>query len=570
MPAARATEVIDIPATVRDLVGSLLTAPWGQVSASVYETGRLVTLAPWLTGHQRRLAYLVGSQRPDGGWGGPCGYSIVPTLSAVEAVLASLGRVPTGEVEAPGTDDAGEVAPYPGPAVLLGTAERGLRLLFRLLPSMDASAVPDTPALDLIVAALTDAINGHLDGERSAPPTALARVTFSGRLSPPAGVDGARLAMVRAAMRGGTGLPVKILHALEVTGSAARGHPAIRPEHTGTVGASAAATAAWLGDATEDGGRDEVGTDGPRARARRFLENVVNEHGDLAPCGIPVTAFERSWVLSGLARAGLTVRAPRQIVVELASALGPNGAAAADGLPADADTTAMSLYALGLLGMPHTPDPLWQFETETHFCTWQGEQGFSVTVNAHVLDAFGQHLRAVRGAPSTVGASADRCRAAVGKVTRLLCDRQRTDGSWRDRWHASPYYATVCCALALGEFGGSAAVDTVQRAREWVVNTQRPDGSWGLWDGSAEETAYGLQILALTGSARGGVEESFTRGYKFLLEVTRDTLEKDSGPALWHDKDLYYPRAIVRAAVMSALHLADTSRPARGRIADDR
>ncbi|MFD0472314.1 hypothetical protein ACFQ0B_31455 [Nonomuraea thailandensis] len=69
------------------LVATLMSTPWGQVSASVYETGRLVTLAPWLIGHRERVHYLLRTQRPDGSWGAPDGYGLVPTLSATEALL---------------------------------------------------------------------------------------------------------------------------------------------------------------------------------------------------------------------------------------------------------------------------------------------------------------------------------------------------------------------------------------------------------------------------------------------------------------------------------------------------
>ncbi|MEU5831306.1 prenyltransferase, partial [Micromonospora tulbaghiae] len=78
--------------TAHDLITALGGEPEGQTSPSVYETGRLVALAPWLDGHDRRMAWLLARQRPDGGWGGPGGYALVPTLSAVEALLAVLHR----------------------------------------------------------------------------------------------------------------------------------------------------------------------------------------------------------------------------------------------------------------------------------------------------------------------------------------------------------------------------------------------------------------------------------------------------------------------------------------------
>ncbi|WP_131737428.1 prenyltransferase/squalene oxidase repeat-containing protein [Actinomadura roseirufa] len=529
--AGRAVPAIDLRTETRALVCGLLTTPWGRVSPSVYETGRLVTLAPWLRGHQKRLDYLLAEQREDGAWGGPGGYAIVPTLSAVEALLS-----------------AGGATPGPGGAALLDAAERGLRRLARLLPDIDAAAVPDMPALDLITTSLIVSINRLLDEWPATAPGP----AFDGRLRAPDGVDGTRLTMVRAAVDEGARPPTKVLHALEVLGTAARGHAAITPEATGTVGASAAATAAWL---------DENSTLDSHIRAKRFLEKVVDGHHGLAPCGIPITIFERSWVLGGLARAGLDLTVPRPIMDDFAACIGPAGIAAAAGLPADADTTSVTLYTLGRLGIPCTPDSLWAFETETHFCTWPGEQALSVTTNAHVLDALGAHLRA--------GARSERATAAVQKIIELLCERQRADGGWLDRWHASPYYATMCCALALHDYGGEAAADTVTRARDGLLAAQRDDGSWGLWAGTAEETAYSLQTLALTGPVQPEVQESITRGYEFLLCAVADPDEAEiAAPALWHDKDLYHPRAIVRAAVLGALHLADTSRtPTGGRSA---
>nr|BFE77696.1 hypothetical protein GCM10020093_002970 [Planobispora longispora] len=138
----------------------------------------------------------------------------------------------------------------------------------------------------------------------------------------------------------------------------------------------------------------------------------------------------------------------------------------------------------------------------------------------------------------------------MARLAAWIRDRQEADGSWRDRWHVSPYYATACCAIALHEFGGEESADAVDRAAAWVLGGQRPDGSWGRWEGTAEETAYALQTLLLTGSARRD-REAVGRGYRRLLEIR----DRDA-PPLWVDKDLYLPVVIVRAAVLGALHLA--------------
>jgi halimadienyl-diphosphate synthase len=162
----------------------------------------------------------------------------------------------------------------------------------------------------------------------------------------------------------------------------------------------------------------------------------------------------------------------------------------------------------------------------------------------------------------------------MAKIASWLCDRQDDDGAWRDRWHASPYYATACVVPALDAFGdGDARTRAIERAQRWVLETQRPDGAWGRWDGTAEETAYALQTLLLPVSpAAGGVREAsvraVARGAAYLRSTastsptTRQTGPNHTEinePSLWHDKDVYRPVTIVRAAIVAALHLAQNA-----------
>ncbi|WP_219463588.1 prenyltransferase/squalene oxidase repeat-containing protein [Nonomuraea rhizosphaerae] len=498
------------------LLADLMFRPWGQVSPSVYETGRLVTLAPWLTGHHERIAYLVDSQGPDGAWGAPDGYGLVPTLSATEAFLAALRR------DDPGIDHR----------LLVQAVKRGLRTLITWLnnppgehPTASA-ALPDTPAIEHIVPSLICLINRHLDGHH--PPLPL-----------PDGMSYDMLALVRSWIGSGAEIPEKLLHALEICGTAASGASAVRPTAIGTVGASPAATAAWLG---------ERGAHEAWHPARGHLEAVARRHGGPVPVGVPITVFERGWVLSWLLRAGVKVDAPPEMVADLRAAIGPAGTPAGSGLPADADTTAVALYTLALLGMPYEPDSLWAFHAGTHFSTWPGEQGASVSVNAHVLDAFGQYVARRPEAAARYGET-------IADVAEWIRDRQGQDGSWADRWHASPYYATVSCALALGEHGGDASAGAVRAAVEWVLATQRPDGSWGRWSGTAEETAYAMQVLLLTSwRTDPRCERAADLGLVYL------SVADGEHPPLWHDKDLYAPIAVIRAAVIAAAHLAGGDR----------
>ncbi|SEK89559.1 prenyltransferase/squalene oxidase repeat-containing protein [Nonomuraea pusilla] len=498
----------DLARQAGDLVAELMAKPWGQVSPSVYETGRLVTLAPWLVGHRERVAYLLARQRADGSWGAPDGYALVPTLSATEALLAAAAR---------GEGDT---------ARLRQAAEAGLRALRPLLEQ--ASELPDTPAIELIVPSLVALVNEHGLGEP---------------LPLPAGMDTTRLGLVRRLLESGGEPPQKLLHVLEVAGGGT-GAAAVRPTAIGTVGASPAATAAWLERLWPGGAAPADSADS----ARRHLEAVATRYGGPVPVGLPITVFERGWVLSWLARAGVPVDVPPEMTADLRAAIGPHGTPAGAGLPADADTTSVALYALALLGMPCEPEPLSVFDTGRHFCTWQGEDGRSVSVNAHVLDALGAYVRARPAAREAYG-------PVMERVAGWLAAGQGPDGSWSDRWHASPYYATLSCALALGEFGGPGYAPAVLAAREWVLTTQRDDGSWGRWTGMPEETAYAVQTLLLGGPTPDNRhKEAALRGAAFLRQVD----DFSDYPPLWHDKDLYSPTAIVRAAVLAALYVTET------------
>jgi hypothetical protein len=92
------------------------------------------------------------------------------------------------------------------------------------------------------------------------------------------------------------------------------------------------------------------------------------------------------------------------------------------------------------------------------------------------------------------------------------------------------------------------------RAVESVLASQHRDGSWGRWAGTAEETAYALQILLYRQQPDRRMRSAARRGHRFLL----NSQGIDPVP-LWHDKDLYVPGHVVRAAIVGASHLAETA-----------
>ncbi|GDY31592.1 prenyltransferase/squalene oxidase repeat-containing protein [Gandjariella thermophila] len=510
----------DTANAVAALLADMCADPHGEVSPSVYETARLVTLAPWLRGHADRLRFLLAGQRGDGGWGGPDGYDLVPTLSATEALLTSLRRPPDAGVDR---------------GTLITAVDRGLRWLVRRLAGRPS--IPDTVAAEILVPALVAAVNAHLDRLASDPLPGLDSWSGGARLDLPSDVDADLVCRLGRAVRTGGTLPTTLHHSLEALGGAARGAPGVVPTG-GALGCSPAATAAWLG------GRP-VAADHP---SLRYLEHVQGRHGGPVPGVSPITTFERAWVLAAAATAGIPVAVPPVLLDDLSAAFGGLGVPSGPGLPADADDTAAALYVLAHFGTRQPVDPLWAYRAAGgHFHCFPAERTPSTSTNAHVLRAIGEDAR-------RHPAAAPRCRPAISSVVEWLVERQERDGSWWDKWHASPYYATARCATVLARHGGTVGAAAARAAVRWVLASQHPDGSWGRWAGTFEETAYAVQTLLLAGARvpDDTVARAAARGCAVLLRWPRG----EAHPPLWHDKDLYTPVRVVRAEGAAALQLA--------------
>ena len=511
---------VGVTNAVAELLSEMSGDPHGVFSPSVYETARLVRFTPSLRGHIQRVRFLIDHQSWDGGWGGPDEYGLAPTLSATEALLTVLRNLPQGEEY----------------EKVIRSVDAGLRWLFVRLNARDRVRLPDTVAVEIIVPGLIMDINAQLDRLDREPLPGLGWRYSGHRLHLPDGADDELLSRLRGAVADGHRVPSKLLHSLEVIGAGALEAPWIEPIR-GVVGCSPAATAAWLGDRRVQSGRHP---------SVRYLE-AAQRRGSSVPVATPLAVFERAWVLSTLAGAGLIIAAPHSLIRTLRAALGIYGAAGGPGLPPDADDTATVLSALARLGSPRSPECLWTYQQGSHFACFPAERTPSSSTNAHVLQAFGVCLR-----PALPGHA--RYVAAMTALTRWLREQQQADGSWRDKWHASPYYATLCCATALADHGGSADGTAVGAAVDWILDTQQPDGSWGRWAGTYEETAYAIQLLLRAEVSRGDgvIESAAARGCAALLRT--DPTEEH--PPLWHDKDLYTPLRIIRAEGLAALHLA--------------
>jgi len=506
------------------LVTSVDNDPWGNVRPSVYETARVTSWAPRLEGHERRLAWLLEQQSAAGSWGeGPAPYRLLPTLSVTEALLSTLRH-----------DTAAGVSRER----LAAAVDNGLAALRDL---SGTGGWPDTAAIEILAPDLVVLINDHLDQPEVAALPRLGPWARGERLAQPRGFQAALPDRVAERCRVAGGVPLKLHHTFE---GVARRLPQMVPGVPGgLLGSSPAATAAWLATGP-DAGRDQAVT---------ALTAVAERYDGLFPEAAPIIVFERLWVAVALARPGLPapcVPAVRAWAAEFYDAAGVRGA---PGLLPDTDDTAMTVLASALAGSPLDPSPLSAFEAGDHYDCYVGEDTGSSTANAHALQA----LTAWRSHQPATG---DAHGARMDLTRDWLLAQQQPDGTWCDKWHASPYYATERCVTALAGHTGPTTRDALRSAADWVLAARNDDGSWGVWGGTAEETAYAVNILLSSPdhADRPEVAQALELAENILSEAVHSVGHHH--PALWHDKTLYAPQAMVQAEVIAALELLQTRR----------
>ena len=374
------------------LLTQVLDDSQGQVSASVYDTARLMSHTPWLPGHTARLDYLLSHQSANGTWGGPGGYTIVPTLSATEALLTEVRRAGDlhSRVRAVQAVDAGLMA---------------LRDLF----GRPVVSTPDTIAVEFLVPALVQAINATLDSLALVTPVSVPSHWLGSRLIVPKTLDPGLYKAFIARLDHGIPLPDKTWAALEAFGPHAVSAEFIRPSG-GAVAGSPSATASWLGPAAD--------LEHPTAAASvRYLEQVQARGNGTVPAVVPITYFEAAWVLNSLALGQINYETPPILLDRLEASLDVDGAPAGPGIPADADDTAAILSALARHGRAHDPAVLMRYRTDGYFTCFPDERTPSVSTNAHVLEAFAVFLKSrPRARP--------RLRSAMSMTTDWLLEMQ--------------------------------------------------------------------------------------------------------------------------------------------------
>ncbi|MFJ2951665.1 prenyltransferase/squalene oxidase repeat-containing protein [Streptomyces sp. NPDC087226] len=517
----RAGHTDDYAKRARELVASVHHDAWGDVLPSVYETARVVSWTPWLEGHERRLVWLLEQQSASGSWGeGPAPYRLLPTLSVTEALLSAL------------RDDRAAGVPHER---LAAAADKGLASLRTLSRT---GGWPDTAAIEILVPDLVVRIDEHLNRLDVAALCRLGPWARGERLPLPRGFRAALPERVAERCRAAGRVPLKLHHTFE---GVARRLPRVVPAAPGgLLGSSPAATAAWLATGAEAG----------RERAVTALTGVGRRYDGLFPEASPISVFERLWVAAALARPGLPADCVPRVRAWAAEIYDTTGVRGAPGLLPDTDDTAMAVLVSALADSPRDPAPLSAFESGDHYDCYVGEDTGSSTANAHALQALTAWL-------SHRPAADEPLRTRMDLTRDWILAQQRPDGAWHDKWHASPYYATERCVTALRGHTGPTTRDAVRSAADWVLATQHDDGSWGIWGGTAEETAYAVNILlsATHHTAGPKAAEALKRAGDMLRDASHPSAHH---PALWHDKTLYAPQAMARAEVTAALELLVT------------
>jgi halimadienyl-diphosphate synthase len=203
----------------------------------------------------------------------------------------------------------------------------------------------------------------------------------------------------------------------------------------------------------------------------------------------------------------------------------------------DGDDTGLVYDTLARYGILKDINTLLLYENDAYFRCYDMEVNPSISANIHILSALNE-------------ADFPQDHPSIQKILKFL-RATKSNSFWVDKWHSSPYYASAHAIIACTGLDNGIVEDTVN----WLMETQKPDGSWGTFESTAEETSYALQALWVWNQGAGQVPtDHFVRGREWLLEHSQPPY-----PPLWIGKCLYCPDRVIRSAILSALMLTDDS-----------
>lgn len=472
----------------------------GQISPSVYDTAQVLRLYP-PQDVEPALEWLLAQQQADGGWGDPeTPYARdVPTLASILALHTYAQDAQTRTAK-----DAG--------------------LLFLRQQAGQWATVP----IDAVPIA-TEMILPYLIEEANRTNLALPCEPYNSLF---------QLRSYKSRLIAGKSLHVGTAptHSWEALGKGAR---SIRPDHSGGIGHSPAATAAWLQQAEQYPDLNDGCT-----TARQYLANAEAATGvdipGVVPNVWPITGFELAYAPYALLVTSLLHHpAIKTVVAPLLDKLWSimqcdNGVSFGEYFTPDVDDTGIAMAVLEATCRPVDAAVVLQFKQDDHFCTFHKELNPSLFANAHALQGL----------------------AYVGMrypaTEKFLCSRQGHDGRWlADKLHCSWLYTTLEIVLVLQRLGYK---QEVKKAVAGLLHYQKPDGGWGSGQRSSRlETSYALMTLSTLkqhGPLDQGEESALLRGYQWLTEAQQAQAATNR---FWIGKEVYSPYRVDRIYELSAL-----------------
>ncbi len=260
------------------------------------------------------------------------------------------------------------------------------------------------------------------------------------------------------------------------------------------------------------------------------------------------------------------------------------------GVP-DADDTAGALLALHNLGdidatvrSAALAGIRWLLDLQNRdggiptFCRGWGALLFdrsSPDLTAHTARAWGIWLE-------ELPVEAPRLRRAMARAGSFLAKTQRDDGSWFPLWfgnqHApndtNPTYGTTRVVLGLQGLTArhvSLSAPMLEKARQWLLRAQNPDGSWGGFpkgSPSVEETALAVEALTSL-PCDDETAAAVSAGVGWLMEKIESGEWLRPSPIgfyfakLWYYERLY-PMIFTVGALARARDYLSNSRPLKG------
>ncbi len=479
----------------------------GKMSPSAYDTAwvaRLGEIAPDLS--NRAIEWLSNNQLPDGSWGAPAPLyyhdRVISTLAAM-IVLTRRGRRAHDRIQ----------------------IEKGLKALDNITSTATQKLMSDP--------------NGATIGFEMIVPTMISEAEELGIIRQQGERILGRLSLLRKIkmdkMQGRkVNRYVTMAFSAEMAGLDRQGMLDVDQlqEENGSVGHSPSATAYFAAYVRPED-----------RRSLAYLREVIATDGSV-PDLFPFEIYERAWVLWNLALIGDSAihSLPdfQKHLDFLESAWHPEkGVSLSTGFSVpDGDNTSIVFELLRKMGRNVDEKGLLSFAGGDHFRCYDLEANASVSVNIHALAA----LRQLAYPPD---------HPIVIKAMLFLEQNQVKEGYWFDKWHISPYYTTAHAILALAGSNNP----SIQTAISWIIKTQSPDGSWGFYSPTAEETAYCLQALCICRKRGYKInKETIAKGRTYLL---RNMPTETTYPLFWIGKGLYASEFIVRSEILSALALSE-------------